>query len=99
MAEDGDGNNKKADFEKDRDMFKKFFIDYSEGIEGLKPYYLKLRSIKDREGGALVLQLNLSHLSSTPEGSELAERVEANTKRYVEIACEAVDLILADEEL
>jgi DNA replicative helicase MCM subunit Mcm2 (Cdc46/Mcm family) len=93
-------NNKKADFEKDRELFKKFFVEYTEGIEGTKPYYLKLRSIKDREAEGGVIELNLSHLSSFSEQcSELVERTEQNCKRYVEIASEAVDLVLADEEL
>ena len=58
---DESSNNKKADFEKDRELFKKFFVEYTEGIEGTKPYYLKLRSIKDREAEGGVIELNLSH--------------------------------------
>lgn len=48
QADGGDDTSRKDTYNKDQATIKSFLVEFSQGIEDVKPYYLQLREIKDR---------------------------------------------------
>ncbi|GMH54888.1 hypothetical protein TL16_g01775 [Triparma laevis f. inornata] len=99
QADGNEDTSQKDIYTKDQGTIKSFLVEFSQGIEDVKPYYLQLREIKDRtlDVSKRVLTINLSDVSKwSEEGAMLADRAQANAKRYHEIFAEAIDSILED---
>ncbi|GMI14436.1 hypothetical protein TrLO_g2438 [Triparma laevis f. longispina] len=102
QADGNEDTSQKDIYTKDQGTIKSFLVEFSQGIEDVKPYYLQLREIKDRtlDVSKRVLTINLSDVSKwSEEGAMLADRAQANAKRYHEIFAEAIDSILEDSVL
>ena len=73
--DDDDVNDSaRRQFDADRALMKQFYTEFSEGIEDFKPYYLKLRDIKDRALGEhdRVITVRMDHVAKfSQEGEEV----------------------------
>lgn len=48
QADGNEDTSQKDIYTKDQGTIKSFLVEFSQGIEDVKPYYLQLREIKDR---------------------------------------------------